>query len=90
MPACAEVNTAMQHLTSVDFNTSEQHKDVCGSRVARDERDTVFLLSYLQQRNPFQIDEDHNSLWSIETGVTADSAVNVEQGTKLGQRPCKT
>ena len=86
MPACAEVNTAMQHLTSVDFNTSEQHKEVGGSRVARDEKDTIFFLSYLQQRNPFQIDEDDNSLRSIETGVTADSAVNVEQAKEIGTR----
>ena len=49
-------------------------------------RDTIFFLSYLQQRNPFQIDEDDNSLWCIETGVTADSAVNVEQAKEIGSR----
>ena len=76
----------MQHLTSVDFNTSEQHKEFGGSRVAKDEKDTIFFLSYLQQRNPFQIDEDNNFLRSIETGVTADSAVNVEQAKEIGTR----
>lgn len=51
----------MQHLTSVDFNTSEQHKEIGGSRVVRDEKDTLLLLSYLQQRNPFQTYEGDNS-----------------------------
>ena len=86
MPACAEMNAAMQCLTCVDFNTSEQHKEVGRSRIARDEKDTLLLLSYLQQRNPFQNDEGDNSLRSIETGVTADSAVNVEQAKEIGTR----
>ena len=86
MPACAEMNTAMQQLTSVDFNTSEQHKEVGRSRVARDEKDTLSFLSHLQQRNPFQVEENDNYLRNIETGVTADSAVNVEKAKEIGTR----
>ena len=86
MPACAEINTAMQQLTSVDFNTSEQHKEVGRSRVNRDEKDTLSFLSYLQQRNPFEVDDDDYSLRNIETGVTADSAVNVEKANEIGTR----
>ena len=31
MPVCAEVNKAMQELTGVNFNTSEQNKDMTKS-----------------------------------------------------------
>ena len=86
MPACAEMNMAMQQLTPVDFNTSEQHKEVGRSRVARDEKDTLSFLSHLQQRNPFQVEEDDNYLRNIETGVTADSAVNMEKAKEIGTR----
>ena len=55
MPACAEVNTAMQHLTSVDFNTSEQHKEVGGSRVARDEKDTIFFFPIYSKEIHFKL-----------------------------------
>ena len=31
-PVCAEVNNAMQQRTSVQYNTSEQHKDLTTTR----------------------------------------------------------
>ena len=31
-PVCAEINNAMQHLTGVQYNTSEQHKYLTTAR----------------------------------------------------------
>ena len=44
MPACAEVNRAMQELTGVSFNSGEQNKDMAQARQARDWKDTQTLL----------------------------------------------
>ena len=52
MPACAEVNRAMQQLTGVSFNSGEQNKDMAQAMQARDWKDTQTLLSYLQERSP--------------------------------------
>lgn len=40
LPACAEVNSAMQELTGVSFNSGEQNKDMTQARQARDWNDT--------------------------------------------------
>ena len=48
-PACAEVNQAMQELTGVNYNTEEQNKDMTTARKARDWKDTLTVLQYLQE-----------------------------------------
>ena len=68
MPACADVNKAMQELTGVNYNTGEQNKDITVARQARDWKDTLTVLNYLQERNPFTSDA---SLQNICTGVHA-------------------
>jgi hypothetical protein len=40
MPACADVNDAMQELTGINYNTGEQNKDMPYARQARDLKDT--------------------------------------------------
>ncbi|CAL8242165.1 unnamed protein product [Merluccius merluccius] len=40
MPACAEVDNAMQELTGVNHNTGEQNKDMTDARQAHDMKDT--------------------------------------------------
>ena len=62
MPACAEVNRAMQELTGVSFNSGEQNKDMAQARQARDWKDTQTLLSYLQRRNPITSDPSLQSI----------------------------
>ena len=42
-PLCSEVNNAMQQLTNVNYNTSEQHKDLTKSRQEKDEQFVVGL-----------------------------------------------
>ena len=81
MPACAEVNKAMQELTGVSFNSGEQNKDMAQARQARDWKDTQTLLRYLQERDPFTSDP---SLRSICTGVHAHSTVNVDTAKVVG------
>ena len=81
MPACAEVNRAMQELTGVSYNSGEQNKDMTQARQARDWKDTQTLLSYLQERNPFTSDA---SLRSICTGVHAHSTVNADTAKDVG------
>ena len=80
-PACAEVNQAMQDLTGVNYNTGEQNKDMTTARQARDWKDTLTVLQYLQERNPFSMDP---SLRSISTGVHAHPAVNVDEAAAVG------
>jgi len=43
MPACAEVNKAMQELTGVKYTSREQHKEMSKSRQLRDSKDTYTL-----------------------------------------------
>ena len=49
MPACAEVNKAMQELTKVKYNTGEQNKDMTKDRKEHDWKDTNTVLGYLQE-----------------------------------------
>jgi hypothetical protein len=82
-PVCAEVNDAMQQLTSVLYSTSEQHKDLSKARKGRDMADTNKLVAILAERNPF---EDSPSLQNIVTGVATREDVNVEQAEQVGQK----
>ena len=83
MPARAEVTEAMQCLTGVRFETSEQHKDMGSTRQTRDVDDTLTLLDYLRNRSPFSHEP---SLRSIASGLTAESSVNVEHSKNIGQK----
>ena len=47
MPACANMNDAMQKFTGVSYETSDQHKDISKARQVRDVNDTLNLISYL-------------------------------------------
>lgn len=82
MPACSEVNFAMQTLSGVTYVTSEQHKDVSKARQKKDVDDTFELLRTLKQLDPFGADR---SLRSLISGVTANKAVNVDRAKKVGQ-----
>ena len=53
MPACAEVNRAMQELSGAKYSTSEQHKEMGKARQHRDMKDTHTLLLTLSDRNLF-------------------------------------
>lgn len=80
---CAEVNSALQHLTDVMYVTSEQHKDLSKSRQEKDVADTQKMLAFLHERDPFQ---DDATLHNIVTGVVAQMKVNVDEAKTVGER----
>ena len=79
---CSEINKAMQELTGVNYDTSEQNKDMTNARQARDRIDTHTIFNYLQENSPFTSD---NSLRSISTGVRAHATVNVDKAEAVGR-----
>jgi len=81
-PVCAEVNNAMQQLTSVTYSTNEQHKDLSKTQQGRDMVDTRKVLTYLEDNDPF---DDKPSLRNIVTGVELRQDVNTEQAQQIGQ-----
>ena len=76
MPACAEVNRAIQELTSVKYDTSEQCKEMLNARQQRDLKDTEILMMALSDRSPYH----HNppQLRNIMTGIHAGEGINVD------------
>ena len=51
LPACADVNRAMQELSGAKYSTNEQNKETCKSRQRRDMKDTHTLLLTMSERN---------------------------------------
>ena len=82
MPACADVTNALEEFTGEKYVTSEQHKEVSVTRIERDSKDRDVLISFLKERNPFVSDEQQ--LRNIETGVVADTSVNVDRAKEIG------
>ena len=80
---CAEVNNAMQQLTGVQYNTSEQHKDLTTARQGKYIADSCELLEFLESRNPFS---DNCSLRSIATRINAGISVNVDTAKDVGEK----
>ena len=83
MDACAEINSAMQTLSGVTFTTSEQHKETCATRQARDHKDTQTLVSYLTDKSPFLSDP---SLRSTASGRVADDTANFDDAKNIGKK----
>ena len=74
-PVCAEVNNVMQQRTGVQYNTSEQHKDLTTARQVKYMTDSCELFEFLESRNSFG---DNCSLRSIATGINAGISGNVD------------
>ena len=83
MPACADINNAMQDLTEINFHTNDQHKESGTARKERDEHDMITFLSFFADRNPFM---DDTSLRNLETGETSEKTVNVDQAHDVGKK----
>ena len=71
----------MQKFRGVSYETSDQHKDVSAARQARDVSDTVDLIDYLNERDPFI---QNDSLFNIANGMTAQERVNIEKAGEIG------
>ena len=71
----------MQKISGVSHETSDQHNDVSAARQARDVSDTVDLIDYLNERDPFV----HNDLlFNIANDMRAQERVNVEKAREIG------
>ena len=62
--------------SGVSYETSDQHTDVSAGRQARYVSDTVDLIDYVNERDPFV---QNDSLVNIANGMTAQERVNVEE-----------
>ena len=82
-PICAEVNMALQDYTSVQYGTSDQHKEQRAARQARDTDGTHKLIGYLSSKDPFRNDP---TLQNIDTGITAGDSVNADQAVSVGRK----
>ena len=76
MPVCASINETMQKFSGVSYETSDQLKDLSAARQARYVSDTVDLIDYLNERDPFV---QNDSLFNIANGMIAQERVNVEK-----------
>ena len=81
MPVCVSINETMQKFIGVSYETSDQHKDVSAARQARDVSDTVDLIDYPNERDPFI---QNDSLFNIANGMTAQERVNIEKAREIG------
>ena len=87
MPACAKTNAAMQELTGVKYNSSEQNKDITIARQKRDLNDKITALKTLADgKNPFA---QEPTLKNNTTGVIADDSVDVGKALAKGERYCR-
>ena len=84
-PICAEVNMALQDYTSVQYGTSNQHKEQRAAQQARDTDGMHKLICYLSSKDPFGNDP---TLHSIATGIifTAGDSVNADQAASVGRK----
>ena len=80
-PVCAEVNNAIEQRTGVQYNTSEQHKNLATARQVKDITGSCELLEFLESRNSFS---DNCSLRSIATGINAGISGNVDTAKEVG------
>ena len=73
----------MQQLTVVQYNTSEQHKDLNTARQGKYMADSCELLEFHESRNPFS---DNCSLRSIATGINAGISENLDTAKYVGEK----
>ena len=83
MPACAEINNAIQEFTGKTYGTSEQHKDSSKARIEQDNRDRGLFIEFLCERNPFT---EETPLRHIETGTVAESSMNADEAKEVGKK----
>ena len=88
MPTCAETNRAMQEFTGVLYDSREQNKDMTNSRMKRDMKDTLDVLTTISERSPFLLQD--SALRNIMTGVHTDTSVNVDMAQDAGKKILKS
>ena len=82
-PICAEVNACLQSLTSTAYVGSDQHIECLPSRISRDRKDLMTIITFLTNMSPFTHTKE---LRNIASGVTAAVNVNVDQALQIGEK----
>ena len=79
-PACTKANNVMQQLTSVTYQTSEQHKDVSPARQTWGIADSEKVVSFIEWRSPFDADP---SLRNVVSSISSIPEVNVDHAKQI-------
>ena len=66
----------MPDFAGTKYQTSDQHKDTAQGQITRDHADSLKILQYLEETDPFTAKKNHINL---ATGEVADESVNVHQ-----------
>ena len=74
MHKCANIHSAMSHLTQLKKTTSEQHIDMGAARIKQDYKDLNAMVSWLRAHDPFDVND--NTLSSIS--YTEDDCLNID------------
>ena len=69
------MHDAMQNISGMSQETSNQHKDISIVWQTWDGNDTFDIIKYLSQRNPFK---DTPSIFNIANGTSAQEGMNVK------------
>ena len=80
-PSCLEMKCALESLTEIKFDTSDQHKALRPSRIKRDYIDAIKIVKYLTERNPF---DERTELIDTDSGEVAEKTVNVFDAKYIG------
>ena len=84
-PLCAEVNDAIEKLSSCYFASSTEMKEGSGNyRIIRDRDGCKKVQDFLKQFNPFKETDSSDSIRNIVTGVHGSSKVNVDTAITVG------
>ena len=83
LPHSIPICEALEAFTNVHTNTSDQHKDLRASSVARDSTDYATFVQWLHAHSPFAY-SDLDSLVDISTGIVADKSVNCDAAYDIG------
>ena len=79
-PASGHVNHAMQQVSGVCYNASEQHKKVSNSHTNKDYEGAVMVMQYILPQSPFYSIKE---LINIHTREVADRNLNADEGYKI-------
>ena len=82
-PVSDVVNDAMQQLTGVQYNTSEQHKDLTTARQGKYDGRLVWTIRVSWFSKRFS---GNCSLRSSATGINAGISVNVDTAKDVGEK----
>ncbi len=82
MPACANINEAMQNFTGVSYQTSDQHKDTSFAQQNREISETLDLIIFLIDHDPFA---ENENLFNISNGMMAHPRVDVDNSKEIGE-----